>query len=84
MEIYQDTQSLFAQLAAVPGAQGVKTLIENHDAWTHSETLAALKAAWTRLAAQPRDPALQTRIARQQKTLAPLLTRLSVSYASAG
>jgi len=84
MELYQDTQSLFAQLAAVPGTQGVKTLIENHDAWTHSETLAALRAAWSRLTAQPRDPALQARITRQQKTLAPLITRLSVPYASAG
>jgi hypothetical protein len=84
MEIFDDTRALFGQLAAVPGAQGVKNLIENHDAWAHGETVAALRAAWTRLAAMPRDPALEARIVRQRKTLEPLVTRLSVCYASAG
>jgi hypothetical protein len=32
----------------------------------------------------PRDPALEARIVRQRKTLEPLVTRLSVCYASAG
>ena len=84
MEIFDDTQALFAQLAAVPGTQGVKNLIENHDAWAHTETVAALRAAWARLAATPRGAALEGRIARQRQALAPLVTPLSLRYASAG
>jgi hypothetical protein len=84
MEIFDDTQALFGQLAAIPGALGVKTLIENHDAWAHSEALPALAAAWARVAAMPRNPAVEARIARQRKALEPLVTRLSVRYASAG
>jgi len=84
MEIFEDTQALFGQLAAIPGALGVKTLIENHDAWAHSEALPAMAAAWARLAALPQSPALAARITRQRKALEPLVTRLSVRYASAG
>jgi len=84
MELFADTQALFTQLAAVPGTQGVKSLIENHDACNHSETVAALRAAWARLAAQPRDPSVEARITRQRRTLASLVTPLPVPYASAG
>ena len=84
MEIFDDTRALFAQLAAIPGALGVKTLIENHDAWAHSEALPAMTVAWARVAAMPRNPALEARIARQRQVLEPLVTRLSMRYASAG
>ena len=84
MEIFDDTQALFGQLAAIPGALGVKTLIENHDAWAHGEAMATMAAAWARVAAMPRNPALEARIARQRQALEPLVTRLSVRYAAAG
>jgi hypothetical protein len=84
MEFFPDTQALFAQLAAVPGTQGVKSVIENHDACQHGETVAALRAAWARLATQPRDPAVDARIDRQRRTLASLVTAPPLAYASAG
>jgi hypothetical protein len=84
MEHFQDTQALFGQLAAVPGTQGVKSLIENHDACHHSETVSALCAAWARIASMPRDAATQARIDRQRRTLAALITVPPLPYASAG
>ncbi len=84
MDPFADTQALFAQLAAVPGTQAVKSLIENHDACHHSETVSALRAAWTRLTALPRDPATDARIRRQRRALAPLLVPAPMRYASAG
>jgi hypothetical protein len=84
MELLSDTQALFGQLAGLPGTQGVKSLIENHDAWDHGPTVASLRAAWARLAARPRDAAAQGRIERQRRTLASLVTPLPASYASAG
>src|SRR5438105_5543311 len=64
MNLFTDTQMLFAQLAAIPDAQAVKTLIENHDALQHSDgTLAALdRSLRTRLATLPRDLVRDERI----------------------
>ena len=84
MELFADTQALFTQLAAVPGTQGVKSLIENHDACNHGDTVSALRAAWARLAALPRDPSAEARITRQRPALAPLVTPFPVRCASAG
>ena len=82
MELLADTSAIFAQLAAIPGTQAVKTLIENHDAWSHCDTVQALARA--RLAAGPRSVMQEARIARQRQALAPLVTRLPMRYASAG
>jgi hypothetical protein len=84
MEVFSDTQALFAQLAGIPEPQAVKTLIENHDAWTHADTLSAVRLAWARLEFQPRDPAHRARLNRQRHALKPLLTILPVRYANAG
>ncbi len=84
MDAFCDTQALFAQLAATPEPQAVKTLIENHDAWTHADLLSAMRLAWTRLESQPRDPAHQARLTRQRHALKSLLTPLPVRYANVG
>jgi hypothetical protein len=84
MEVFSDTQALFSQLAGTPEPQAVKTLIENHDAWTHADTLSAVHLAWARLESQPRDPTHQARLTRQRHALEPLLTTLPVRYANAG
>jgi hypothetical protein len=84
MDVYCDTQALFAQLAATPEPQAVKTLIENHDAWTHADALSAMRLVWARLEAQPRDGVHEARLARQRRALNPLLTPLPIRYANAG
>ncbi len=85
MDRFSDTQLLFAQLAAIPGEGAVKTLIENHDAWTHNAATArALNVGLrARAAALSRIPAAQAQIAAQRRALRPLLTRLPALLASA-
>jgi hypothetical protein len=83
MEIL-DAQDLFAQLARTPGSGGVKTIIENHDAWTHADSVYARldRTLRTRLE-QCSDALRKARIDHQRHTLAPLVTRLSSRSAAA-
>ena len=82
MNILDDTQALFAQLGAAPGSLAVKTIIENHDAWSHSHAALPPPARIT-LGTLPADPARRAQILRQRQRLEPLVTRLPVRYASA-
>ena len=86
MDAFRDTQDIFEQLARTDGSGGVKTIIENHDAWTHNTAIEqALSAAViSRLAHMPRDPAREARIERQRHALASLSVRLKSRYSSAG
>lgn len=79
--MFDDTQALFRQLAAVPEPQAVKTLIENHDAWSHGD-LVESAAPWLRRHAANLDPARRARILQQRQTLAPLVTRLPARLAA--
>ena len=76
MDMLEDAQLLFAQLAAVPDTEAVKTLIENHDAWQHNDAaLAALdRTLHTRLATFPRDVVRDERIHTQRQRLRNLAT----------
>jgi hypothetical protein len=79
-----DSQDVFAQLAVTDGNGGVKTMIENHDAWTHAEQVqAAMDAAVRAHLQRPLDVARQARIARQRDALARLTTRLPARHAAA-
>ena len=76
MEIF-DAQDVFAQLARTPGSGGVKTIIENHDAWTHADAVyARLDLALRARLEQSTDALRKARIERQRHALAPLVTRL--------
>ena len=81
MEPFSHTQALFAQLARTPEPNAVKTLIENHDAWSQNQaSIEALNAAArTRLAHLASDP----RIKRQRTRLQSLLNPLPTPYAAA-
>jgi hypothetical protein len=85
MDAFSDTQLLFGQLAASPAEGTVKTLIENHDAWTHNAATArALNVTLrARIAGLARIPAAQAQIVAQRRALRPLLTRLPAILASA-
>ena len=75
-----DTQAIFRQLAgsAAPGALAVKAIIENHDACCRAPHVAAASRGLPamHLAHAPRSRTVTARIARQQASLAPLITRL--------
>ncbi len=79
--MFDNTRAIFTQLGDFCSGPAVKTLIENHDAWTHNELVESLATA--RLHLQPRDAATQARIARQRQALAPLVVRLPAAYAAA-
>ena len=82
----QQSKGIFRQIAEVDGAQGVKTVIENHDAWVHNdEVLEAIDAAMQMAAAaRPRGPELTQRIARQRAALGSLVTRVPLRFSNAG
>ena len=83
MELY-DAQDVFAQIASTDGSGGVKTIIENHDAWTRCESVqAAVTAAVRARLERPLDAGREARISRQRAALAPLVTRLPSSHAAA-
>ena len=83
MEIL-DAQDVFAQLARTPGSGGVKTVIENHDAWTHADaTYVALNATLRARLEQSADVLHKARIERQRQALTPLVTRLASRTAAA-
>jgi hypothetical protein len=77
---------MFGQLADTDGAQGVKTLIETHDAWVNnaavlSEITAAMRA---QLARTQRAESVTRRILRQRDVLARLAVGLPKRARSAG
>jgi hypothetical protein len=81
-----DTKEIFAQLADTDGSNGVKTLIETHDAWVHNEAVleqisVAMRA---QLARAQRSDALTRRIERQRDALANLVVRRPRQALSAG
>jgi hypothetical protein len=83
METFCDTRALFQQIAQIEG-DGVKTLIENHDAWLHNGTsVAAANVAGRMLRAQL-PPAAGKQVAAQRNRLSPLLIRRQAPIASAG
>ena len=86
MEMFDDTKALFAQLADIPGTQGVKTLIENHDAWHHNDRIltAADATLRSRLINLQTDPVCLARIQQQRLRLQTLATQIGQRYASAG
>lgn len=81
-----DTKEIFAQLADTDGSEGVKTLIETHDAWLHSDAVleqisVAMRA---QLARAQRSEPLARRIERQRDALARLVVRRPQQARSAG
>lgn len=84
MDMLEDSQLLFAQLATVPESHAVKTLIENHDAWQHNETImtALDRTLRTRLTTFPRDVIRDHRIQAQRHRLQPLITVLPARQAA--
>jgi hypothetical protein len=86
MRTLSHTKAIFQQLRATDGATGVKTIIENHDAWLHNEDVrAAITIALrTQLTAQRRPDSVQQRIAAQRDQLARLATRLPLRLCTAG
>ena len=84
MDMLEDSQLLFAQLAVTPDAQAVKTLVENHDAWGHNEAIASALDRTLRasLATFPRDRVRDERIHTQRQRLRPLITVLPARHAA--
>ena len=82
MNLLDDTHLLFSQLAAIPDAQAVKSLIENHDALQHNDAaLAALDTSLrSRLAMQSRDLLRDQRIQSQRRRLRHLVTPLPTRH----
>lgn len=81
-----NSRAIFRQLAAVPGASGVKTIIENHDAWLHSEETEAEITAALRLEAvcRPRSASLNARLEANRQALSSLVVQLPSRLAHAG
>ena len=67
----QQSKGIFRQLADVDGGAGVKTVIENHDAWVHNESIAAEINATIVLAAagKQRSDAVRDKILHQRALL---------------
>lgn len=80
------SKAIFRQLSQTEGATGVKTIIENHDAWLHNADVQAEITVATRLAVlnRPRGEVTAQRIARQRQSLAALTTRLPHRLSHAG
>ena len=89
MSSLEDSKLIFQQLAqaddAAPGG-GVRTIIENHDAWTHNASiLSQLSIALrTHLTYASRPAPISQRIARQQRRLQSLVTTLPTRLPAAG
>jgi len=83
MDMFEESQLLFSQLASEPDSSAVKTLIENHDALEHGDAaLRALDAALQgRLVGIGRDVVTEQRIVAQQRRLAGLVVKVPVRRA---
>lgn len=86
MRTLSHTKAIFQQLRATDGATGVKTIIENHDAWLHNEDVCdeITVALRTQLSAQRRPDSVHQRIVAQRDQLARLVTRLPFRLSTAG
>jgi hypothetical protein len=86
MDAFSDSKAIFEQLADTDGAMGVRTVIENHDAWVQNAAVqlnitAAMRA---QLARTPRPEIVNRRIELQRQKLQSLVTRLPIRLSSAG
>lgn len=86
MQGISDSKAIFEQLADTDGAQGVRTVIENHEAWLQNTAVqlnisAAMRA---QLARMPRPELVSRRIEKQRQALQSLVTRLPLRLSSAG
>ena len=84
MRELSNTKAIFKQIGSTPGGLGVKTIIENHDAWLHNDEIQFTVALRTQLMAQRRPEAVARRIEAQRSGLDRLVTRLPVRFATAG
>lgn len=77
MDLFDDTQLLFAQLAAVPDAQAVRSVIENHDAWQQNELIVAELDATVRIrvTSLSRNALRDVCVQNQRRRLRPLVTK---------
>jgi hypothetical protein len=81
---FLEAQDVFAQLSRTHGSEGVRSVIENHDAWTNAESIEKALNAALRARLEHASDALQAaRVARQRHALAPLVTRLPARQATA-
>ena len=78
------TKAIFQQLGNTPGGQGVKTIIENHDAWLHNDEIQISVALRAQLVAQRRPESVARRIEAQRSRLDRLVTRLPMRLSTAG
>jgi len=80
-----DSQDIFAQLAQTDGAQGVKTIIENHDAWSNSEVVQAAVHThiWGRMGLA-KDPVRLAKVERQRAALRSLVVHPATRTLAAG
>lgn len=83
MESYPDTQAIFRQLAACDSPGGVRTIIENHDAWSQGDELerAVTLAARRQML---RGGFNESRVARQRARLRAVVVTLPARVSSAG
>ena len=81
----EQSRGIFRQLADLPGPTGVKTVIENHDAWLHNNeaqdevTVALRQAAESR----PKSPQVARRIMAQRQALNGMVVHLPHALSSA-
>ncbi|HUO10849.1 MAG TPA: hypothetical protein VM008_21280 [Phycisphaerae bacterium] len=85
MQPFSHTRDIFEQLADTDGATGVRTIIENHDAWLNNSAVqhhinAAIR---TQLARSARAEIVTRRIELQRQRLQALITRLPIRLSSA-
>ncbi|MGN6366981.1 MAG: hypothetical protein ACTHN5_01845 [Phycisphaerae bacterium] len=86
MDALTDSKAIFEQLSDTDGAEGVRTVIENHDAWLQNAAVqlnitAAMRA---QVARTPRPEIVNRRIELQRQKLQALVTRLPIRLSSAG
>ncbi len=78
MRNLSNTKAIFQQLGDTPGTMGVKSIIENHDAWVNNAAvqLEITAAMRLQLARQPRGAQVAARIEAQRQRLQSLVTTL--------
>jgi hypothetical protein len=82
----EHTKGIFRQLGGVEGATGVKTIIENHDAWVHNAQVQdqITQAMRMQTMHKPRMAGVSERIARNRAALSGLVQRLPMRVGTAG
>ena len=82
----ETSRGIFRQLADVAGGSGVKTVIENHDAWLHNDATEAeiTSAIRAEAAYRSRPPEIARRIDAQRRALVGLVTALPARISTAG